>query len=314
MKINMKQAVQKIIVLFFCSTIFTATYAQENDGNKVLENSIGKIPFLNKLLPNQKAETETETKNMAGDASAANANCPSASQLDLNLNAMKRAKALAVKTTLNAIVNKMDLGEIELPATIANICDAEKRLSYIERSTVLWSSAVVTAVKQSAKALDIDEDIESYRAFANDDSLVKLDKSEIVSLRKSLKKDMKKIKTALEAKQVETKEMRDLLTEASANMKAAAIHGVQIAAWDKRMAEFMGENIPWTFDQLKRVKVFSDQMKLLGSTLNGMKKVSVAYQASHSEGGNKKLYDKVLAQRELKVTETQNRLTKEFQL
>lgn len=241
-----------------------------------------------------KAEAEAELDAALTEEASATAGCPQSGD-PTKVGWKDKAAAWAKRRALQSAANDLELGDVELPAEVSNVCEAEKRLDYIDRSTARWTANVVEAVQQAAASLTLDSEIESYRMFADNPDFSTLSDSDIATLREDLDRDLKKIEQAMRDK---TEANEALLTEASANLNAAMLHGTQLGAWDQRMIDFMSENIGWAWDHIDRTNLFLSHVKMLGGTMKGIREVSAARGANRQTGVDDDLYARTLAARE----------------
>ncbi|MGD9157488.1 MAG: hypothetical protein PVG39_03700 [Desulfobacteraceae bacterium] len=294
---------KRFIIMILCLLMFSQGYAADS-------SVFGKIGGLLKKT----TDTKQKEKNSYSDVAAKDDCSRSTAEVD-SLNPIEYGKALVMKKGIKRFVKNLGLEEveIELPEKIMNRCEAEKRLTYIRRTTDHWTGSVVQALAIAAEALEIDKEVEATRLIADGKMFKDLTESDIVSIRRDLDKDMEKILKAIEEKEQINQE---LLISAEAELHAAEIRGGLIVGWDQRMADFMGENMNWAFKRLMGgdLNHFKEQFRLATDTLKGIYKVSKASSAIKKTGVDDDEYQRIVAQRKKENAAYEAQVTKDLQL
>ena len=286
------------------------TSAIEKGADKVKESTLLNKEEEQKEEPLEKA-TSNQAKEMASSAEQKNSGlCPEDLEPITLTTAQKFQKQVA-KTVVNQALKSLDIEGVELPEEITSICQAEKRFVYLDRSTDSWARFTISSYERAAEALAIDHQIEAARVFKEGKQFSDLSGKEIKKLGKDLEQGMSKVEQAMEKNEADNAE---LLAEASANIRAALLHGLQIVGWDQRLGEFAGDNILWTTKNLSRIKMFKNHTQLMGGTVKSMAKVTAAYQANARDGVADRKYEQTLARLEKSHQEDDAKLTQELEL
>lgn len=279
-------------------------------------NAAGAFDLREKLrLPKVEKPTSVQPANItepARSGALATAGCPQSTPPKLSM--LEEGKALLARKALDKAAEGLAIGEIQLPAQIENICQATKRLTYVERQTGRWSSSVIDAITQAKEALAISGEAQSYAAFKNNPDFSSTSDKNLSRLQSDLKSDLSAIEAAIAEKRAANAEK---LEEARANMRAALAQGALIGGWDRRLVEYMGDNPNWAFrtENLKNVRMFSSHVELLGSTLTSVGSVVKAGDAATpDEKSDSKKAEEIRKQREKENAEYEKQLLAELQL
>lgn len=277
-------------------------HAQWPDVKKMVNDSLSP-----KAAP-EKTETTTSRRRTT---EAVDPNCPRSGATG-DLEGFEYAASAATRFAIDAASKELKLGSsVELPERIEDVCQARKRLTYVERATSRWGVNVIDSIQQAKQALDLGQEIKSYRAFTGNPSFGKTSDKDIARLRKDMENDLELIEKAIKEKRVVN---QALLAEASANMRAAALHGGLIGGWDRRLIEFFSDNSKWAYQNSQSVLMFRDHVMLLGSTLSSMSAVVEAHSASANTGPDDKKVASIMKQREQENQAFEKQLTAELQL
>jgi hypothetical protein len=303
---NNKPALAAILM---CSAL-SGAHANADDLKKLLSGRRAAPAEAARTLQSaQPSQTQTSAALAAADAAA----CPKSGATG-ELGAVEMFKSALTRTALSAAARELKVDELQLPASIDNVCVAQKRLAYVQRATSRWSVNVISSIQQAKQALDIKQEIDSYQAFKGNPDFGKASDKDIARLRKDLKHDLQQIEAAIKEKRKANAEM---LGEASTNMRAALVNGSLIGGWDKRLLEFMGDNGKWAYANAQSVKLFTDHVGLLGSTARSMSSVLEAQSASTATvitAANDKKASALLKQREQENLAFEKEIANELRL
>ena len=209
--------------------------------------------------------------------------CNPASLAALRGDEANRLEKVVINRLIDQVLDQVGLEGAELQAPITSRCDAQRRFAYVTQYTGFWSSNVIGAVENAATALQLDHQNEAYRAFQEDVPFGDHSSRSIAQLEKDLSGELGLIEEAMAQGEVANAE---LLDRAIAEMRVAVAQGLHIVSWDRKLAEFMGDDTDWTRENLDALRLFVDHAKLLGRTLGSIGRVTEARQASGETGGD----------------------------
>ncbi len=255
-------------------------------------------------------QAQLQQLQAAQAAAAANAPCPQQAAAEAKLTIGEQARALGLQMTLAKATKSLSVDEVQLPATIKDVCTAQKRLMYVNRATKRWSSLVIKSIQQANQALDLKLDMQAYAAFNdNEPEFSPTQTQSIVSLQRDMDRDLGKIKAAIDAKHEAN---NAVLAEARGNLGSAGFQAGLIGAWDKRLVDYISDNRKWALNNMPSVTLFVSHVSLLANT--GKSVQSVFGAVPESDEKTHKTVASIMKKQEEQNAKDSKQLEKELQL
>ena len=204
------------------------------------------------------------TKAAAGVATASKANCiPRMSGGQTSMFDLIKEKAItfAIEQSIKSIDGMED---IKFPTKIVDTCEADARLKYVEdisnkyfENLNLVNTKILEALEETKEVNQIKADLEDLKNIE--------DKAD---LNEGIAENAEKIHEIMETAKV--KDSKKISEAQGIFFKSMPKYTALLIGWDKEIADFAKDNLPWAINNFGAVKTAITQMKTVATlAVNG---------------------------------------------
>lgn len=157
----------------------------------------------------------------------------------------------------SAIQEATGMKDLKIPTPILNTCEADARLKYVDTVTNNYYQNLNDVNNKILDALEDTKEVRELRAELAENETV----SEKAALNDGIAEQNEKILDHIESAKVKDKQK---ISEAwGMFMTAVPKNTALIVGWDKEIAEFAKDNLPWAIKNIGAVKTALSQVKTL---------------------------------------------------